>query len=99
MRSKKNFFFEDSVRIKGAFQTVNVAEGLELHKGLLNAQEQAHIVAAIEAWAEAGRAVRAPSICLPCPAFSDPHFSIYPLSSAPHPPQRSAVSVSPRRAM
>lgn len=58
MRSKKDFFFEDTVRIKGAPQTVNVVQGLELHKGLLNAQEQAHIVTAIEAWAEAGRAVR-----------------------------------------
>ncbi|CAL8463859.1 g3394 [Coccomyxa elongata] len=54
MRSKNDFFFEDTVRIKGIPQTVNVVQGLELHKGLLNAQEQAHIVTAIEAWAEAG---------------------------------------------
>ncbi|BDA48977.1 probable RNA demethylase ALKBH5 at C-terminar half [Coccomyxa sp. Obi] len=56
MRSKKDFFFEDTVKMRGGSQMVNVVQGLELHKGLLNEREQAHIVAAIEAWAEAGRA-------------------------------------------
>ena len=58
MRSKKDFFFEDVYKPKGGrHETVNVVQGLELHKGLLNAQEQACVVSAIESWVEAGRAV------------------------------------------
>lgn len=58
MRSKKDFFFEDVYKPKGGRpETVNVVQGLELHKGLLNAQEQACVVSAIESWVEAGRAV------------------------------------------
>lgn len=58
MRSKKDFVFEEYLKRRGG--TVNVVEGLELHKGLLNAQEQAHVVSAIESYVEAGRMVCAP---------------------------------------
>ncbi|EIE18868.1 hypothetical protein COCSUDRAFT_20284, partial [Coccomyxa subellipsoidea C-169] len=56
MRSKRNFVFDEVVKRRGPPGTVNVVQGLELHKGLLNAQEQARVVGAIESWVEAGRA-------------------------------------------
>ena len=57
MRSKRDFVFDEVVKRRGPPETVNVVQGLELHKGLLNAQEQARVVGAIESWVEAGRAV------------------------------------------
>ncbi len=56
MRSKRDFVYEERVGRQGL---MNVVEGLELHRQVLNEGEQGLLQAAIEGWVERGRQVRA----------------------------------------
>ena len=67
MRSKRDFVHEERIAKGGRERVANVVEGLELHRGVLNAAEQAMMVSHIESWMQAGRLV---SGCfLPLAAF------------------------------
>ena len=57
MRSKKDFVHEEDVRAPRRLGWTNVAEGLELHKNMLNSAEQEMFIQNITAWEAAGRRV------------------------------------------